>query len=249
LGFYQMAYRISSLPATELTHVVSQVAFPAYSKLQDRPVVLRNAYLRMLQFVAFFSTPLAVGIFLLAPEMVRVMLGPKWTPIIPILRLLAVWGFMRALNSTATPLFRGVGIPRLVTQFTFVKMVVMLISLYPLTKRFGLMGTSLSIILASLIADPIAHYYALKITHCTLHSFSKPFLIPLLGASGMFISTFSIHRVLSGNSLAGLMLLLSVGSLTYLALSYTLDKILDHGLRENLVKSFAAIKGDVICRT
>ena len=34
LGLYQMAYLISNLPATEITHVISQVTFPAYSRLQ-----------------------------------------------------------------------------------------------------------------------------------------------------------------------------------------------------------------------
>ncbi|GAG02148.1 unnamed protein product, partial [marine sediment metagenome] len=34
LGFYQVAYRISNMPATQITHIISQVTFPAYSKLQ-----------------------------------------------------------------------------------------------------------------------------------------------------------------------------------------------------------------------
>jgi O-antigen/teichoic acid export membrane protein len=44
LGFYQLAYRISNMPATEITHVISQVTFPAYSKLQDNIPKLREAY-------------------------------------------------------------------------------------------------------------------------------------------------------------------------------------------------------------
>ena len=35
LGFYQMAYRISSMPTTEISHIISKVTFPAYSKIQD----------------------------------------------------------------------------------------------------------------------------------------------------------------------------------------------------------------------
>jgi lipopolysaccharide exporter len=68
LGFYQLAYRISNMPATEITHVISQVSFPAYSKLQDNISNLREAYLKVLQVTAFLSFPIAGLIFVLAPD-------------------------------------------------------------------------------------------------------------------------------------------------------------------------------------
>jgi len=48
LGFYKMVYIISSTPATEITHIISQVSFPAYSKLQYNLSKSREAYLRVL---------------------------------------------------------------------------------------------------------------------------------------------------------------------------------------------------------
>lgn len=59
LGFHLMAYRISNMPATEITHVISEVTFPAYSKLQDNLPSLRQAYLKVLQLTTFISIPLA----------------------------------------------------------------------------------------------------------------------------------------------------------------------------------------------
>lgn len=44
LCLYQMAYTISNLPTTEITHVVSQIAFPVYSKFQDDLPKLRDTY-------------------------------------------------------------------------------------------------------------------------------------------------------------------------------------------------------------
>ena len=58
LGFYQMAYLLSNLPATEITHVISRVTFPAYSKLQEDLSKIKEAYLKVLQVIAFFSFPL-----------------------------------------------------------------------------------------------------------------------------------------------------------------------------------------------
>jgi len=75
LGFYQMAYRVSNMPATEITHVISQVTFPAYSKLQGNIPKLREAYLKVLQFTAFLSFPIAGLIFILAPDFTKIFLG------------------------------------------------------------------------------------------------------------------------------------------------------------------------------
>jgi len=75
LGFYQLAYRISNMPATEITHVISQVTFPAYSKLQNNIPKLREAYLKVLQFTAFLSFPIAGLIFILAPDFTKIFLG------------------------------------------------------------------------------------------------------------------------------------------------------------------------------
>jgi O-antigen/teichoic acid export membrane protein len=59
LGLYQMAYLISNAPATEITQVISQVTFPAYSKIQDNLVRLRQAYLEVLKTTALAAFPLA----------------------------------------------------------------------------------------------------------------------------------------------------------------------------------------------
>jgi O-antigen/teichoic acid export membrane protein len=87
LGFYQMAYKISNMPATEITHVISQVTFPAYSKLQGDIPKLREAYLKVLQITAFLSFPIAGLIFILAPDFTRLFLGEKWMPMVPAMQI------------------------------------------------------------------------------------------------------------------------------------------------------------------
>ncbi|RKY42346.1 MAG: lipopolysaccharide biosynthesis protein, partial [Candidatus Omnitrophota bacterium] len=100
LGFYQIAYRMSNMPATEITHVISQVTFPAYSKLQDNIPRLREAYLKVLQLTAFLSFPIAGLIFVLAPDFTKIFLGEKWMPMVPAMQVLCIFGVTRALNAT-----------------------------------------------------------------------------------------------------------------------------------------------------
>ncbi len=115
LAFYQMAYMLSNLPATEITHVISRVTFPAYSKLQEDLPKIKEAYLNVLQLIAFFSFPLAGGIFILVPDFTEIFLGEKWIPMVPVVQVLVLAGLIRSIAATTGPIFHGVGKPKINT--------------------------------------------------------------------------------------------------------------------------------------
>ncbi len=148
LGFYQMAFRFSNLMATEITHVTSQVTFPAYSKLQDKIPKLREGFLRTVETTTSLILPLTAGIFILAPDFVRLFLGEKWMPMVPALRILSISGLMRSIAATGGPLFRAAGRPNIPFWINLMRAIVIVISIYPLTVRYGIEGTAISILLS-----------------------------------------------------------------------------------------------------
>ncbi|HIJ67372.1 MAG TPA: oligosaccharide flippase family protein, partial [Planctomycetes bacterium] len=62
LGLYRYAYRISNMTATEISDMIAQVAFSAYSKLQDNMDKLRAGYFKTIQVVSLVVFPIAGGI-------------------------------------------------------------------------------------------------------------------------------------------------------------------------------------------
>lgn len=124
LGFYGLAYRLSNMPATNLTHVVSQVMFPAYSQIQEDTVALRSAYLNTLRSVALIAVPLSAGLFVLAPEIIAVLYGDKWLAVVPAFMVLCFFGLERSIGASAGPLFLAVGKPHLVLYLTLAKLLV-----------------------------------------------------------------------------------------------------------------------------
>ena len=104
LGFYQMAYLLSNLPSTEIADVISRVTFPAYSRLQDDLMKLREAYLKVLQVTAYVSIPLAGGIFILSYEFTQIFLGEKWLPMVPAIQILALAGLIGSISATTRPI-------------------------------------------------------------------------------------------------------------------------------------------------
>lgn len=151
LGLYQMAYRISNMPATEITHVISQVTFPVYAKMQHNLSKLRDVYLEVLQLTAFLSFPVTVFIFILAPDFTTIFLGEQWMPMVPAMQALTVFGVTRAINATTGPVFQGIGMPNVSTLGSAFQIVVFIVIVYPLTIRWGIVGTSIAVIIPNIL--------------------------------------------------------------------------------------------------
>ena len=163
LGFYVIAYKISNMPATSITHVFSQVAFPTYSKLQHDSERLRSAYLKALKYIAFVSLPTSGGLIVLAPELVSFFLGQKWMQIVPAMRVLCIFGLIRALGGTTGPLFQGVGRPDIVTKLNLAKLLVIALLIIPLTHKYGIVGTSITVTIPMVLDQTISWHICARI--------------------------------------------------------------------------------------
>jgi len=180
LGFYQLAYRISNMPATEITHVISQVSFPAYSKLQDNLPKLREAYLKVLQVTAFLSFPIAGLIFILAPEFTTIFLGEKWMPMVPAMQALVFAGLVRSIAATTGHTFYAVGKPEIETRWQVVRLIVLAASIYPLTLQWGILGASVAVCLSTLVSTIGFIFMVIGVTRCGVKDFSKMIVFPLI---------------------------------------------------------------------
>ncbi len=132
------------MPATEITKVISQVTFPAYSKLQRSLTDLRYAYSATFQLTCLLSLFIAGLTFSLAREITVTLLGEKWIPIVPVIQVFAFGGLLRALGSTVSPIFQAIGKPDIITKMQVVILISLAILIYPLTVRYGISGTALA---------------------------------------------------------------------------------------------------------
>jgi O-antigen/teichoic acid export membrane protein len=79
LGLYQRAYELMRFPATVFTSVAGSVLFSAFAKVQDDPERLGRAFRRTLFASAIVLLPASAGLLVLAPEVVRILLGKGWS--------------------------------------------------------------------------------------------------------------------------------------------------------------------------
>jgi O-antigen/teichoic acid export membrane protein len=89
LGIYGRAYQLINIPTENLNSAVGGVAFSALSRLQNDPVRLKSYFLKGYSLVNSMTLPTTMFCVLFGNEIVLVVLGPKWTEVVNIFRLLA----------------------------------------------------------------------------------------------------------------------------------------------------------------
>lgn len=143
LGLYGRAYYLINLPTANLNTAVGDVAFSALSRLQHDPVNFRNYFLKGYSLVLTLTIPISVGIALFAPDLILILLGPKWHAAAPILRLLAPTVFSLALINPVGWLMFSLGMVDrgLKASFVFAPLI---IASYVIGLPYGPKGVALA---------------------------------------------------------------------------------------------------------
>lgn len=141
LGIYGRAYQLSNIPTDNLNSAVGEVAFSALSRVQHDPPRFRNYFLKGYSLVLALTIPITIAVAVFAPELIAVLLGPKWVQAAPIFRLLAPTILVFALINPIGWLMFSLGLIRrsLKASLVFAPMV---IGSYALGLRYGANGVA-----------------------------------------------------------------------------------------------------------
>jgi len=109
LGYYSLAYRILLFPLDSISSVVSRVAFPVYSRIQDDLERFRRGYLLSARSIALVTFPLMLGLVALREPFVLAVFGEQWRPMIPLLAILAPVGMIQSVTTTVGSIYMATG--------------------------------------------------------------------------------------------------------------------------------------------
>src|SRR5262249_34705788 len=120
LGAYAVAFRLATLPRFAVSFAVSGVLFPALARVRDDRVRLQQGFFRSLPWVPTLAVPAAVALAMLAPAVIRLVLGPRWEAAIAPTRVLAAFALLAALSATTGDVFKATGRTSLVWRIGLV---------------------------------------------------------------------------------------------------------------------------------
>lgn len=152
LGYYAIARNASNLLSDYFLGKVGMIMYPAYSKIQDNKEDVQRVLLKTLKYISIIAFPFGFGLFIFAPDILRVVFGEKWLPAANILRILAFVGIFRSLGAAIWPIFLARGKAKADFQINVVQVVIFFALVVPLAFKFGLMGVGFALLISTVIS-------------------------------------------------------------------------------------------------
>ena len=220
LGLYSVAYEISNLPTTELVFPVSRAVFPGFAKLSADTERLKKTLLSVAALVAVITIPIAAAIAVLADPLVLLLLGNQWTDATPLIRLLAIYGVVRALNAGFSDAYLATGLYRLLPLVNLPHIFFgWPLVLYLLTAK-GMNEAALGILCAAAIGLTINIGLALRFLNLRFSEVARCYWRPLFATTNMVAVhlallhawPFSSHMLALGFQV---LVLVIIGAITY----------------------------------
>lgn len=218
LGQYNRADAYAKLPSTLATGVLQSVTFPVLSKIQDNKEILAAKYRQMIKSSTFIVLPIMFGLAALAHPVVVLLIGEKWIPCVPYLRIISITMALYPLQSLNVNLLMVKGRSDLYLRLEIAKKVIGIIMLI-ITLPISIYVLVCGFFVQSIINLVLNTYYTGKLIGVTLFIQVKDILPSVLNGLLMFASVYAI-TVFFDN----LLLQVFVGTITgiciYLSIAY-----------------------------
>lgn len=179
LGLYGRAYQLMANPAALFGDILDKVLFPTMARVQDDPVRLRETYRRGVTLIALVILPSSVVLYVLAPELIRVALGPAWEGVVAPFRILAVGMLFRTSYKMSDAIARATGnvYRRALRQVLYAALV---IGGAIVGQRWGITGVALAVFGALAANFTSMAALSLRVTGLTRREFLVAHVPPIL---------------------------------------------------------------------
>ena len=146
--------------------------------------------------------PTSVVLYVLAPELIRVALGPAWGGVVPPFRILAIGMLFRTSYKMSDAIARATGnvYRRALRQVLYAGLV---IGGAIIGQRWGVNGVALAVFVALAVNFAVMAELGLRVTRMTLGQFAIAHVPPLLLAAIAFVATAPMASLLRALSLPG----------------------------------------------
>ncbi|MBC7262840.1 MAG: lipopolysaccharide biosynthesis protein [Chloroflexi bacterium] len=228
LGSYQLAYKLSNQPATNISRLLGQVMFPAFSRIQDNVDSMRRAFFKSVRYVSLVAIPLTAGIVTFGPAFLRTVYAGKWNDAIIPLQLLAIYGLLRAIAVNMGSVLKAGGKPDWIMYIAVLRLSVMGILLYPATKYYGIVGVSALSAIVSIVDFVISAVLTNRVIRGTMWEYVRILTPPVVYATISSAVAWVVYDLTSVQH--GFISLVLAGALMVL-LDVTLTWVFDRELR------------------
>jgi PST family polysaccharide transporter len=225
LGFYQLAFNISSGPVAIIAPAVQQVSYAGFSRVADAEKGFAQAFNRALSLLMALAVPACVLLATLAAPLIRALYGERWIPAADALSLLAVLGLMRVAFVLINNCIVAADKRSTLMGIQVLWMAALIPALFVGTRLGGITGASAGhvFVAAAIVAPP--SLVALSRAGITVRSMARACFRPALGGALMAVAALLTSRLASGG-VGELAAAMAAGAAVYLPVVYPMRALL-----------------------
>jgi O-antigen/teichoic acid export membrane protein len=210
LGYYTIAYQIYLIMTQLLTSVMSKVAIPIFSSLQQSLDKLRTAFYSFTELTSFVAFPVFIAVIVLAPELITFLFGQKWLPSVPVMQILSLIGIQHALAYFYHCALVSTGRPSWQLKMNFLDATTNFIAFF-LVVRWGIVAVAAAYVIRGFLTLPINFWLVRKAIGVEISVYVRKFIVPLIASLIMVVAIWQAKNFLE--NLTSLPVLLSICTL------------------------------------
>ncbi len=130
LGYYSTAISISNMPIDKISPLINPVVLPMFSRKQDDKENLANVYTKILTYYLMIISPIYIGGFMIAEDLIYIFLGEKWSAMAFILEAFCIINLIKVFSSFHKILLIAKGKARSILTYDIIMFVVLVPSIY-----------------------------------------------------------------------------------------------------------------------
>jgi PST family polysaccharide transporter len=219
LGIYGRAYQLMAVPTRLFGTALDDVLFPILARVQGKVERLATGYRRSVALVAILMLPSSTVFFILAPELIYVVLGPGWEEVVGPFRVLAAGILLRTSYKMSDSIARSTGAVyrRAWRQFVYA---ILVIGGAWVGQHWGVVGVAFGVLGALVVNFVVMAQLGLDITRMSWWTFleaHQPAALLSAVVGSLVWGLATMLRLQGGHPLANL-ILAGAGALVLVAL-------------------------------
>lgn len=215
LGFYTVGYRILRLVNQLTSNLIDKVAFPLYSRLQDDERRFQRAYYKTTAFAALVAFPVFTGLAVMAPGIVAVLFGDKWSESVPVMQVLSLLGLIRSVNYMNSSTLTALGKPSWRVKIVGVT-TVLNVCAFLVAVRYGIVAVAIAATCVGVVVTPISYWAVNRLVGIDAETYVGHVKGPLIAAAALAAVMFGLGQLLGGaETLLTLSIVLVAGGAAY----------------------------------
>lgn len=222
LGYFNRAETFAMYTPNLVGTVMSRVAFPIFSRIQDDNQRLRKAYSQYIIYASLLIFPCLIGLIVLAKPLILLILKSKWLPMVPMFQILCLTYMTEHLSSININVLFVKGRSDLALRLEIIKKTIAIV-IFLISLKWGIIAVCWGRVVYGITALCINSHFTKELIGISLYQQFKDILYPffcsiIMGMAMYFLLKISVMPIME------IIVSISGGIIIYIVAIYAIKR-------------------------